>query len=82
MRPYVTVALMRSMADSQPGQATETEVVSLVDDSRTTVIGSGLSAQAPMFCPDMESQVLPQCRCHEDAGQESVSAAGNADGTE
>lgn len=62
MRPYVTVALM-PMTGWQPGQPAESQVISMVDGTRMTVHGAGLSAQDPMFCPEMENAPLPDCRC-------------------
>lgn len=64
-RPYTTVALMRSMTGWQPGDPAETRVVSMVDGTRMAVTGSGLSTQDPMFCAEMETEPLPECRCED-----------------
>lgn len=67
MRPYITVALM-PVTGWQPGQPVESQVISMVDDTRMTVFGAGLSAQDPMFCPEMENAPLPDCRCQDVPG--------------
>jgi hypothetical protein len=61
-RPYSTVALSR-VGRRRPGDPVLPQViVNAAKDTQLTVEGAG-TAEDPMFCPQLEDQPLPVCRC-------------------
>lgn len=64
--PYTTVAHHRAMAGWKPGAPTVPLTIHcMVDETAVTVSGSGVSADDPMFCAEVQDKPLPVCRCAE-----------------
>lgn len=62
-RPYSTVRWARDNSGWRPGDPVEPVVIHRVDDSAITVLGSGISPEDPMYCPELRDRPGPVCRC-------------------
>lgn len=54
--PYSTTIIMRAMYGG-------TRAIVMPDGREVTMTGHGLSSSDPLYCPELQEDRLPQCRC-------------------